>query len=108
VRHRRADRRQLVGLFLDRGDDLRVLVADRDVDELRREVEVPVALVVPEVASLAARDRERLDLVLHRPRVQDVLLVELLDPLGVQPCFDGHAGSLPRRSLRLPASERTI
>jgi hypothetical protein len=33
-----------------------VLVADRDVDELRREVEVALAVVVPEVAALAAGD----------------------------------------------------
>ena len=49
MRHRRADRRELVRLLLDRRDDLRVLVADRDVDELRGEVEVALPLVVPEV-----------------------------------------------------------
>src|SRR5262249_8563047 len=32
-RHRRADRAELVGLLLDRRDELRMLVADRDVDE---------------------------------------------------------------------------
>ena len=73
--------RQLVGLLLDRGDDLRVLVPDRDVDELRGEVEVAVPVVVPEPAALGARDRQRVDLVLHRPGVEDVLLVELPDPL---------------------------
>src|SRR2546429_575886 len=76
VRHRRPDRGQLVGLFLDRRDDLRVLVADRDVDELRGEVEVAVALGIPEVAALAAGDHGRVELVLHRPGVEDVLLVE--------------------------------
>src|ERR671929_169313 len=54
-RHRRADRAELFGLLLDRGDHLRVLVADRDVDELRGEVEISVAVVVPEVAALRAR-----------------------------------------------------
>ena len=34
VRHRRPDRAQLVRLLLDRRDDLRVLVADVDVDQL--------------------------------------------------------------------------
>ena len=74
VRHRGADRAELVGLVLDRLDDLRVLVADVDVDELRGEVEVAIAVVVPEVAPLGAGDRDRVDRVLHRPRVEDVLL----------------------------------
>ena len=74
VRHRRADRAELVGLVLDRLDDLRMLVPDVDVDELRGEVEVPLPVVVPEVTALRAGDRDRVDLVLHRPRVEDVLL----------------------------------
>ena len=61
-RHRRADRAELVRLLLDRGDDLRMLVPEREVDELRREVEVALPVVVPEVASLAARDRDRVEL----------------------------------------------
>jgi hypothetical protein len=97
VRHRRPDRRQLVGLFLYRRDDLGVLVADRNVDELRGEVEVPVSVVVPEIAALSAGHGERRDLVLHRPRVQDVLLVELLDPLRIKPGFDRHAPILMLR-----------
>ena len=74
VRHRRPDRAELVGLILDRLDDLRVLVPDVDVDELRREVEVALAVVVPEVTALGAGDRDRVDRALHRPRVEDVLL----------------------------------
>jgi hypothetical protein len=35
------------------------------------------------VAPLAAGDDERVELVLDRPGVQHVLLVELLDPFGV-------------------------
>ena len=79
-RHRRPDRAQLVGLLLDRRDDLRVLVPDVDVDELRREVEVARSFVVPEVATLRAGDRDRVDRVLCRPRVEDVLL-RVLDDL---------------------------
>ena len=56
VCHRRTDSGQLVGLLLDRRDDLGVLVPDRDVDELGGEV-----------AALASCDREWGDLVLHRP-----------------------------------------
>ena len=44
----RRDRAEQVGLLLDRRDHLRVLVADVGVDELRREVEVALAVVVPE------------------------------------------------------------
>ena len=43
VREARRDRAELVGLLLDRGDELRVLVAEREVDELRGEVEVALA-----------------------------------------------------------------
>src|SRR2546423_3979115 len=63
-----------------------MLVPDRDVDQLRREVEVAVALVVPEVAALRPRDRHRADRVLHRPRVEDVaprLVDDLLSGLRV-------------------------
>ena len=73
-RHRRADRAELVRLLLDRGDEPRMLVADRDVDELRREVEVALAVVVPEVAALGAGDGDRVERVLHRPGVEDVPL----------------------------------
>ena len=94
--HRRADRAELVGLLLDRGDEPRVLVADRDVDELRREVEVALAVVVPEVAALGAGNRNRVERVLHRPRVEDVAL-RVLDDLPAELCirFDRrHAASL--------------
>ena len=105
VRHRRPDRRQLVRLLLDRGDDLRVLVPDRDVDELRGEVEVAVPFVVPEPAALGAGDRQRADLVLHRPGVQDVLLVELADPLPELRVAldDRHVRSFARSGDRTPA-----
>ena len=83
VRHRRADRAELVGLVLDRLDHARVLVADGDVDELRSEVEVALAVVVPEVPSLRAGDGERLQRGLHRPRVDEVLAVVGEDPLGL-------------------------
>ena len=73
-RHRRADRAEPVGLLLDRRDDLRVLVTDVDVDELGREVEVALPVVVPEVPALGTRDRDRVDRVLGGPRVEDVLL----------------------------------
>jgi hypothetical protein len=49
VGERRRDGGQLGGLLLDRGDQLRVLVSDVDVDQLRGEVEVTPARVVGEV-----------------------------------------------------------
>ena len=78
-RHRRPDRGELLGLLLDRRHDLRVAVADRDVDELRGEVEVALAVVVPEVPAVGARDGDRVDRILHRPRVEDELLRVGLD-----------------------------
>ena len=85
-RHRRPDRGQFLRLLLDRGDDLRVPVADRHVHELRGEVEVALAVVVPEVAALGARDGNRVDRALHRPGVEDELLrvrLDLLPELGI-------------------------
>ncbi len=83
VRHRRADRAELVGLVLDRLNDARMLVADGDVYELRREVEVALPVVVPEVPPLRARDGERLQRGLHGPRVDEVVAVIREDPLGL-------------------------
>ena len=51
-RERGRHRAELGRLLLDRGDEPRVLVADVDVDELRAEIEVAVAVVVPEVRAL--------------------------------------------------------
>src|SRR6266540_933620 len=96
-RHRRTDRAELVGLLLDRRDDLGVLVADRDVDELGGEVEVPLAVVVPEIAAFRARNRDGVDRVLHRPRVEDVAL-RILDDLNAELRIgldDRHVRSLP-------------
>jgi hypothetical protein len=103
VRHRRPDRRQLVGLLLDRGDDLRVLVPERDIDELRREVEVAVAVVVPEVATLRALDGDRVDRVLHAPRVEDVPL-RVLDDLPAERLARERAAGLRRRHLFNPTT----
>ena len=55
----RCDRRQSRGLLLDGLHDLRVLMADVDVDELTGEVEVAIAVVVPEVAALGSGDGKR-------------------------------------------------
>src|SRR5262245_9285272 len=71
-------------------------VPDRDVDELRREVEVALGVVVPEVAALGAGDRDRVDRILHRPRVEDMalrVLDDLLPELRV-PLDGGHAAIL--------------
>ena len=87
VRHHRPDRAEPVRLLLDRRDHLRMLVPDRDVDELRREVEVAVAVEVPEVPPLGAGNRDRVDRRAHRPRVEHVALVVGLDAIGVG---DGH------------------
>ena len=66
------DRAQLGRLLLDRGDKLRMLMADVDVDELRREVEVPVAGLVPEPTPVGPGDYERVERTLCRPGVEHV------------------------------------
>ena len=70
-------------LLLDRGDHPRVLVAEVEVDELRREVEVPVAVGIPEVRTLAAGNRNRIDHLLGGPRVEDVGAVVGANRVGV-------------------------
>src|SRR5690606_41997092 len=61
VGERRADGREPPGLGLERRDEAGVLVAEVEVDELGREVEVAVAVLVPEPGALAARDGQRVD-----------------------------------------------
>ena len=68
----RGDGAELVGLLLDRRHQLGVLVADVDVDELAGEVEVAVALLVPEPRPLGPGDDDRVERRLRRPRVEDV------------------------------------
>ena len=75
VRHRRLDRREATRLLLDRGDEVGVLVPEVQVHELRREVEVGVAGVVPERRALARRDGQRVDERLRAPRVEHVRAV---------------------------------
>ena len=74
-------------LLADRLDDLGVLVTDVDVDQLRGEVEIAVAVVVPQIAALGPGNGDGREQRLRRPRVEDVGLVELDDTatlLGVR------------------------
>ena len=61
----RRDRSQRGRLVLDRLDDLRVLVADVDVHELAREVEVLLAIEIPEVTTFSPCNRKWCDLCLR-------------------------------------------
>ena len=67
VGERRRDRRHPSRVLLNGGDQLRMLVADVDVHQPGREVQVPVAVVVGEVRALGRRDRQRVDQRLRRP-----------------------------------------
>ena len=97
VAERRCDRAELAGLRLDRRDELGMLMADVDVDQLRREVEVALAVEVPDVAALGAGDRHGVDLVLHRPGVEDVLL-RVLDDLRPEVRIRRDGSGFPCRS----------
>ena len=74
----RGDGAQLGGLLGNGRNDFRVLMTDVGEDQLRREVEQLVACAVPDVLPVGGDDRHRLDLRLRRPRVEDVLAVELV------------------------------
>ena len=91
------DRAEHLGLGLDRGDDLRVLVADVDVDHLRREVEERPPVVGPEAAALGAGDHERIERLLRRPRVEHVGAVVLVGLAALGRLVVGHA--VPRFSV---------
>ena len=69
------DRAQLVGVLLDRGDELRVLMPDVDVDQLAGEVEVLSAVVGPEVAAFGASDDDGVQCALRAPRMEHVFAV---------------------------------
>ena len=71
----RRDGAQTVGLFFDRRHELRVLMADVDIHQLAREVEIPTPGIVPEPGSLAARDDDWVDQTLCRPRMKDVFAI---------------------------------
>ena len=75
VRHRGLDGGEAPRLLLDRRDEVGVLVPEVEVHELRREVEVRVARVVPERRALARRDGQRVDERLRAPRVEHVRAV---------------------------------
>src|SRR5256885_5820690 len=99
VRHRRADVAEGVCLLLDRLDDLWMLVTDVCVDRLGAKVEVPLSVVIPEVAASRSRDCERVALRLHRPRVQYISSVVPADLLaraqvGVNSCHQAPTKSL--------------
>ena len=66
-----ADGRQPLHLLDDAGDDLGVLVPEVGEDELAGEVEVALAVVVPDGAALTAGDGERGKRALGRPGVED-------------------------------------
>ena len=69
------DGAQLGSLLLDRGDQLRVLVTDVQVDELAREVEELGAILGPEMAALGASDHDGVDERLRAPAVEHMLAV---------------------------------
>ena len=83
VAERGADRRKLIGLGLDPVDDRWMLVPHVGVDEHAREVEEPVAVVVPDLAAETASDHERIERALRRPRVEHVRTVEVVGELAV-------------------------
>src|SRR5690606_23061521 len=72
-------RRDPPGRLLDRRHEAWVLVADVDVDQLAGQVEETTALVVPEVGTLPAGERQRVHGTLGRPGRQDVAPGELAD-----------------------------
>ena len=83
VRVLRCDGRERRSLVLDRLDDLRMLVADVHIDELRREVEELIAVVIPEVAALGGGNDHRVQGALGTPGVEDVRAVEVVDALAL-------------------------
>ena len=78
---RRRQAVQRLRLAPQRFDQPRVPVAEVQVHHLRGEVQVPLAVGVPEAAALAAGDAQRLDPALGAPGVDDVLVVHEADAI---------------------------
>src|SRR5262249_24272374 len=76
---RRADERELARLPADRLDDGRVLLPEVRAHELRREIQVALAGLVPEVDALGVRDVERLPALLEAPGAVGVAGGQLRD-----------------------------
>ncbi|CAB4885355.1 unannotated protein [freshwater metagenome] len=72
VGERRRDGAQLGGLVLDGLHEFGVLVADVHVDELTREVEVTLAVLVPHPRALGSGNDDGVDESLCRPRMEHV------------------------------------
>ncbi len=73
---------QLFGLRFDRVNYAPVAVADVDAHQLRVEIEVSLAVGVPEVDAFALRHRDRVDGALRRPRKERMLFGEFYDFFG--------------------------
>jgi hypothetical protein len=56
-----------------------VVVADVGVHQLAGEIQVAVAVVVPEIRALGGRDRQRLQRLLRGPGMKDVRPVHRVD-----------------------------
>ena len=93
----RCDGGERRGLLLDGGDHLGVLVADVQVDELRGEVEVAGAVLVPEGRALATGDDHRRDQRLRGPRVEHVCPVVQVGRAGAG--VVGHRSTSSRRQV---------
>ena len=68
----RGDGRQSRSLVLNGLYDFRVLMTDVDVHQLRGEIQVPIALVIPHIATLGRGRRERVQGALRTPGVKDM------------------------------------
>jgi hypothetical protein len=93
-------------LLLDGLHHLRMRVADVRAHELAVEVEEALALRRPEVDAFRARDRDGIDLRLHRPLEDRVLAAEGDDLLSAQVTDDfgrlgGHQRALSRIQARV-------
>ena len=100
VRGRRPDRREGARLLLDRLHDGGMLVPDVDVDELAREVQHPVAGVVPDRRARPAGDHGKIEVRLRQPGVEHELAIERLR-LCVQ-VFIGHGVRSPFAGVIVP------
>ena len=84
VGEQRRDVREALGLAPDRLDDLPISVPDVDAHQLAVQIQVALAVDVPEVDALGASDRDRSGGGLRRPVVHRVALGELDDLLSRQ------------------------
>ena len=103
----RRNRTKAIRLCLNGGDDFRVLMSNVRIDELTREIEVLIPVIVIDVTPLRAGNHHGIEGALGRPRVKDVsAIVGENSSLGGGVGNGFHGSSVCHLFLRVQSAQR--